>query len=142
MANRNKILIIGTGRMGAEIANRASARGENVVVIDKDEVALGRLDDTFAGFKVVGDATDDLLLTEDCYVDSCFEVVITTGDDNANLLLAHLCSEIHSVPHVYVRLDNSDKAILIGNNPRIKAIYPSELSLDRFIALEAEGEKQ
>ncbi len=136
MAAKNKTLIIGTGRLGSSIANRASSRGDNVIVIDADSNAFGRLDETFTGYKVRGDATDLAILESDCYIKTCEEVVITTGDDNINLFLAHVCALIYGVPRIFVRFDDPEKGALIAGMPSIEAIYPFELSLGKFTALE------
>ncbi len=141
MAIRNKILIIGVGRLGAIVADRASARGENVIVLDMKESSFRKLDEAFTGFKVVGDATDINLLKQDCYIETVQEVVIVTGDDNVNLFLAHLCAIIYKIPRVYVRFDDPDKDILINGIPNVKAIYPSDLSANKFFQIEAEGNK-
>ncbi len=141
MAIRNKILIIGVGRLGAIVADRASARGENVIVLDMKESSFRRLDEAFTGFKVVGDATDINLLVQDCYIETVQEVVIVTGDDNVNLFLAHLCAVIYKIPKVYVRFNDPDKDILINGVPNVKAIYPSDLSANKFFQIEAEGNK-
>ncbi len=141
MAIRNKILIIGCGRLGAIIADRASARGENVIVLDQYESSFKKLDDAFTGFKVLGDATDINLLKEDCYIDSVEEAIIVTGDDNINLFLAHLFGIIYKIPRVYVRFDDPDKDILISGIPNVKAIYPTDLSANKFFSIEAEGNK-
>ena len=69
-------------------------------------------------------------------VSNAREVIITTGDDNINLFLAHLCSVVHEVPYVYVRFDDPDKGILVQGTA-IKAIYPFQLSKDRFGLLRA-----
>ena len=138
---RNKILILGCGRLGASIANKSSARGENVIVVDAIAGSFERLDDNFSGYKVVGDATDTSLLEEDAYIKTASEVVITTGDDNVNLLLAHLCAVLYQVPSVYVRFDDPDRAALIAGYPNIKAIYPFELSLGKFAAMEGDEGK-
>jgi len=139
MAIRNKTLVIGCGRLGAGVANRASAKGENVICIDQKEASFGRLDDTFSGYKVIGDATDMNTLEEDCYISSCQEVIITTGDDNVNLFLAHVCALIYEVPHVYVRFEDPDKGTLVAGFSRIKAIYPFDLSMNKFASLEADS---
>ncbi len=141
MAIRNKILIIGVGRLGAIVADRASARGENVIVLDMKESSFRKLDEAFTGFKVVGDATDINLLKQDCYIETVQEAVIVTGDDNVNLFLAHLCAIIYKIPRVYVRFDDPDKDILINGIPNVKAIYPSDLSANKFFQIEAEGNK-
>lgn len=134
---KNKILIIGCGRLGASIANHENELGANVIVVDEDEGSFDRLDESFSGFKITGDGTDPAVL-ESAYIKTASEVIITTGNDNANLFLAHLSAQIYGVPQVYVRFADPEKSLLItGSN--IRAIYPFELSLDRFVALENGG---
>lgn len=134
---KNKIIIIGCGRLGASIANHESEMGENVIVIDENEQSFDRLDESFSGFKITGDSTDPTVL-EQGYIKTASEVIITTGDDNTNLFLAHLCSLIYQVPEVYVRFADPEKSILISGM-NVKAIYPFELSLNKFTALENGG---
>jgi trk system potassium uptake protein TrkA len=136
MAIKNKIVVIGCGRLGSSIANLASERGENVIVVDSVSSSFERLDDNFSGYKVTGDATDTSLLEEDAYIETAREVAIATGDDNVNLFLAHLCALIYQVPEVYVRFDDPDKSALIAGIPAIKAIYPFELTINKFAKLE------
>ena len=60
-----------------------------------------------------------------------FAEILVYVDDNVNLFLAHLCAKVYEVPYIYVRFDDPDKGLLIqGMN--IKAIYPFQLSKDRF----------
>jgi trk system potassium uptake protein TrkA len=139
MAIKNKIVVIGCGRLGSSIANLASERGENVIVVDSISSSFERLDDNFSGYKVTGDATDVSLLEEDAYIETAREVAICTGDDNVNLFLAHVCASIYQVPEVYVRFDDPDKSALISGFPSIKAIYPFELSINKFASLEGDG---
>jgi trk system potassium uptake protein TrkA len=136
MAIKNKIVVIGCGRLGSSIANLASERGENVIVVDQTPTSFDRLDDNFSGFKVQGDATDISLLEDDAYLTSASEVAICTGDDNINLFLAHVCALIYRVPQVIVRFADPSKSSLIAGIPNIKAIYPFELSINKFATLE------
>jgi trk system potassium uptake protein TrkA len=138
MAIRNKIVVIGCGRLGSTVANLASERGENVIVVDSLSSSFERLDDNFSGYKITGDATDASLLEEDCYIASAREVAITTGDDNVNLFLAHLCATIYQVPKVLVRFDDPDKSAVIAGYSNIKAIYPFELSINKYTNLEGD----
>ena len=109
--------------------------------MDENGSSFRKLDEAFTGFKVTGDATDIALLKQDCYIDSVDEVVIVTGNDNTNLFLAHLCAIIFKIPKVYVRFDDPDKDILINGVPNVKAVYPSDLSANKFFQIEAEGNK-
>lgn len=127
---QNKLLIIGCGRLGSAIANDASKKGKNVIIIDPDEQSFMHLDEAFSGITVLGNATDFTIL-ERAYIKTAFEVVIATGDDNVNIFLAHACREFYKVPTIVIRLDDPDRGALISNM-KIKAIYPLELSLSKF----------
>ncbi|HAS56210.1 MAG TPA: potassium transporter TrkA [Firmicutes bacterium] len=136
---KNKSIIIGCGRLGSSIANYSSSQGEDVIVIDEDKESFNRLDDVFSGYKIVANATDVDEL-EEAGIESARQVVITTGDDNVNLFLAHLCAKVYEVPYIYVRFDDPDKGLLI-QGMSIKAIYPFQLSKDRFNLLRSGVDK-
>ena len=127
---KNKTLIIGCGRLGASIANAGSLSGKNVLVVDKDSSSFELLSDLFSGYTFLGDVTD-LSLLEEAYITSAKEIIIATGDDNVNLFLAYVARKLYNVPKIYVRLDDPSLEILISDLD-VKAIYPFELSLDKF----------
>lgn len=133
---KNKIIVIGAGKLGASIAKELSNRNEDVLVIDLNEVAFNKLDD-FSGFTITGDATD-LNVLEKYGVKDAKIIIITTDDDNVNLFLSHVCFYIYDVPQIHVRLSDSDKGKLIENTT-IKAIYPFNLSLDYFFKAKESG---
>lgn len=140
MAIRNKTLIIGVGRLGSGIANRASSRGEDVIVIDPEPSALARLDDTFNGFKVAASATDLFALEHNCEVKTVMKAAIVTGDDNLNLFLAHLLSTVYEVPNIIVRFNDPDNGPLVKELPGVRTIYPFDLSLEKFGEIDNQGE--
>lgn len=127
---KNKTLIIGCGRLGASIANADSLSGKNVLIVDKDSSSFELLSDLFSGYTFLGDVTD-LSLLEEAYITSAKEIIIATGDDNVNLFLAYVARKLYNVPKIYVRLDDPSLEILISDLD-VKAIYPFELSLDKF----------
>lgn len=127
---KNKTLIVGCGRLGASIANADSLSGKNVLVVDKDSSSFELLSDLFSGYTFLGDVTD-LSLLEEAYITSAKEIIIATGDDNVNLFLAYVARKLYNVPKIYVRLDDPSLEILISDLD-VKAIYPFELSLDKF----------
>jgi len=133
---RNKVLIIGCGRLGANIAALASEKGQNVIVVDRNHNSFDRLPESFSGYRVTGDATD-LSLLEEAYIKTAKEVVITTGDDNVNLFLAHVACLIYEVPSIYVRLDDPERGALL-NGLKVRAIYPFELSINKFNLMKGE----
>ena len=136
---RDLTFILGCGRLGSSIANYSSAMGGNVVVVDPNKNSFEKLNDAFSGITIASDTTDIDEL-RDAGLDSAKEAIITTGDDNVNLFLAYVCCKVFEVPYIYVRFDDPDKGLLIQGMP-IKAIYPFQLSLDRFSLLRAGVEK-
>ncbi|MBR5750265.1 MAG: TrkA family potassium uptake protein [Bacilli bacterium] len=141
MANKNKTIVIGVGRLGSGIANRAAAKGQDVIVVDPNPKAFYSLDDTFSGFKVNSDSTDMFALEEHCDIKTAGQVVIVTGDDNVNLFLAYVCSLVYAVPRITVRFDDPDKGALVEGLPNVKAIYPFDLTLVKYNEIEQDERK-
>lgn len=134
-----KTLIIGCGRLGSSIANRDSSMGRNVIVMDQDSMSFEGLSDEFSGFSLVGDATDMSLLVE-AEIESAQEIIIATGDDNTNVFLALVARKVYDVPQIYVRLDDPSLEILLKGCD-VHAIYPFELSLDKFMDMRNGGDR-
>ena len=78
----------------------------------------------------MGECTD-LEVLESAYIKSCKELVIVTGDDSINVLVATIAKKIYNVPNVYVRLSDPDNEILL-KGMGVKVIFPLELSFDKF----------
>ncbi|PKK94004.1 MAG: potassium transporter TrkA [Tenericutes bacterium HGW-Tenericutes-6] len=135
---RNKFIVIGSGRLGANIATKMSEVGEDVIIIDAKDDSFRKLQESFSGYEMVGDATD-LQLLENAYIKHAKTVVITTDSDNVNIYLAHICYYVYNVPKIFVRLSDTDKGRLLEGT-YIKAIYPFLLSLNEFMTLNEEEE--
>ena len=129
---RNKFIVIGSGRLGANIAAKMSDLGEEVIILDIKHESFRKLHDSFSGYEMTGDATDMSVL-EEAYINYASSVVITTDNDNTNIFLAHVCYYIYNVPKIYVRLNDNDKGRLLEGT-YIKAIYPFNLSFNEFLS--------
>lgn len=128
MANAN-VIVIGSGKLGSSIAKDLCKRGENVLIIDKNEEKLEQLED-YSGFIVNGDACDMQTL-EDNGIKNAKTVVLATNDDNTNLFLTDVCHFIYHVPNIFIRLADSRKAVMC-NYPEVKTILPFDLSMSSF----------
>lgn len=137
---RNKVIVIGSGRLGSNIATYMSQSGEDVIIIDATDDSFRKLHESFSGYSLVGDATD-LAVLENAYVKHAKTVIVTTDSDNINIYLGHICYYIYNVPHIYVRLADTDKGKLLEGTS-IKAIYPFTLSLNEFMTLYHEEDDQ
>ena len=132
-ALKNKTIIVGCSSLGATITNKFSTEGKNLMVVDKNPKNFERLSDRFSGFTITGDVSD-LEVLEEAGISSCSEIVIVTNDDNLNLFVAHVARKIYDVPNIYIRLTEPDNEMLLKGMD-IKAIYPLELSYDKFNVL-------
>ena len=136
---KNRVVVVGSGRLGSNIATELSQLGQDVLIIDKKASSFRQLGDSFSGYDVVGDATDLSILEIDTFIEETNEVIIATDNDNVNLFIAHICYYIYHVPHVYVRFSDTDKGKLIENTT-IQAIYPFILSFDDFMRKRKSGD--
>lgn len=130
---KNITLIIGSGRFGASLANKYSQQGKFVMIVDNREENFDRLANNFSGYTLRGDATVISVL-EKAHIDKAKEIIIATGDDNTNILVAHIARKIFDVPDIYIRLDDPESETLI-KGLKVNAIYPFELSFDEFSKL-------
>lgn len=139
MPARNKFIVVGCGRLGSSLANRASDQGESVIVIDSEAGSFERLNDSFSGFQIVGDACDRSILTEQ-HFKSAKILLITSGNDNVNLFIATIAAKIYEVPRVYVRFNDPDFSILVSGL-NVQAVYPAELSFRKLEDMMQEDEQ-
>ena len=127
---RNKVLIVGCGRFGSSIANKYAEEGKNLVVVDANPGRFDKLSDSYVGYKVVGDGTNINVLKK-AQIETAKKIIITSGSDNANVLIAHMARKIFDVPEIYVRLEDPDSEVLV-KELKVNTIYPFELSFEEF----------
>ena len=101
-----RVLIIGGGKVGRSLAERLEDRGENVVLIDRNQSVVERTRQS--GHSVIhGDGTDTDVLRS-AGADNAKIVVAATGDDDANLLVAQLASSKFDPETIIARANNPD----------------------------------
>lgn len=103
------VIIVGCGRVGAELAKLLSGEGHDVVIIDKTPEALKRLGDTFNGLTMVGNGFD-LALLKQVGIEKADAFCAVTDGDNTNLISAQVAKKIFSVPKVFARVYDPQRA--------------------------------
>ncbi|QKY20957.1 cation:proton antiporter [Halolamina sp. CBA1230] len=101
-----RVIIVGGGSVGRELATRLEDRGENVVIVEKNQEVLESVRDS--GFTVhAGDGTDTEVL-QSAGADNAKIIVAATGDDDANLLISQLSQSKFSPDRVIARTNNPE----------------------------------
>jgi len=97
------VVIMGCGRVGAQLASLLDAEGHGVTVLDVDDYSFRRLPPTFAGTALVGDGTDEEMLKKAGLEEADAFVAVTQGD-NRNVMAAQIAKRIFSIPKVVCRI--------------------------------------
>ena len=98
-----KAIVIGSGRVGSNVALQLHGSGWDVTVVDENEDALARLGESWTGGFVVGHGMDLQLLRE-AGIEDADAVVVTTDGDNTNLVIAQIARRRFHVDRVVVRV--------------------------------------
>lgn len=123
-------VIIGCGRLGANLANTLSEEGENVLILDKDKDSFRKLSSSFGGLAVEGDGTElDTLKAAD--VQRADTVVAVTNNDNVNIMIAQIAKECFSVKRVISRLFDPEREC-VYQELGIDTICPAVLSANEI----------
>ena len=123
-------VIIGCGRLGANLANTLSEEGENVLILDKEKDSFRKLSSSFGGLAVEGDGTElDTLKAAD--VQHADTVIAVTNNDNVNIMIAQIAKECFSVKKVISRLFDPEREC-VYQELGIDTICPAVLSANEI----------
>jgi trk system potassium uptake protein TrkA len=98
-----KVVIMGCGRVGAQLSALLDAEGHSVTVLDTDAYSFRRLPPVFNGTALLGDGTDEESLRKAGIEEADAFVAITQGD-NRNVMAAQIAKHIFNVPKVICRI--------------------------------------
>ncbi|HZY40705.1 MAG TPA: TrkA family potassium uptake protein, partial [Anaerolineae bacterium] len=104
-----KVIIMGCGRVGEQVARLMADDGHEVAVIDYDVAALDRLGADFKGRRVLGVGFDREVLLE-AGIEDADAFAATSSSDNANIVAARIARNIFQVPRVVARLYEPSRA--------------------------------
>ncbi len=97
-----QMLVIGSGRLGAELAYGLFRRGHHVTVVDRASAAFANLPGDFRGKTIEGDVLDKGLL-ERAGMRGAYGLAAVTSSDAVNALVGHLARTVFGVRHVAIR---------------------------------------
>ncbi len=97
------VVIMGCGRVGAQLAGLLNADGHTVTILDTDSYSFRRLPPDFNGTALVGNGIDEESLKRAGIEETDAFVALTQGD-NRNVMAAQIAKHIFNVPRVICRI--------------------------------------
>lgn len=98
-----KVVIMGCGRVGAELAGMLDKEGHEVIVLDVKPTAFRRLPPNFHGQRHVGNGIDQEVQARIGVAEADAFVAVTQGD-NRNVMATQIAKHIFGVPRAVCRI--------------------------------------
>lgn len=98
-----KVVIAGAGKVGRSIARELEANGHEVLMLDRDPVAVAS---PINGVTITEADACEIRSLEEVGLESAQVVVAATGDDKVNLVLSLLSKTEFGVPRVVARVNH------------------------------------
>ena len=96
------IIVVGCGRVGAELAFRLYQRGHQVAVIDQVGSSFANLDPEYRGRTIEGEVLSHDVLTR-AGIAEADGLTAVTNSDSVNAVVGHMAREVYKVSNVVVR---------------------------------------
>ena len=97
-----KVLIVGCGRLGSELAHLLHQHGNEVSIIDLEESSFEMLKPGFKGHLVTGDACSQDVLKR-AGIETADAVAAVTSSDSVNLVIGRVAKEFFNIKNVVAR---------------------------------------
>ena len=127
---RRKVIIVGCGRVGAELAGLLDVDGHDVTIIDLNVETFRRLTTGFRGTVLAGDGLDEDLLMQ-AGVDGSDAFIALTDGDNHNIMASEIAKYVYNVPTVISQIKDplrGEAFDALG----IESVSPTLLGADRI----------
>ena len=124
------VLVVGCGRVGAELAHRLYEKHHQVTVIDEVASAFENLPPDFRGRTVEGEVLSQDVLHR-AGIEDCQGMAAVTNSDSLNAVVAHLARTLYHVPNVVVRsYDPRQRSLLEAFD--VQVVSPSSWGAQRM----------
>jgi trk system potassium uptake protein TrkA len=128
-----KIVIVGAGAVGSYLAERLSAEGQDVVVIEDDEERAAELQDRVDALVIPGNGASPAVL-EKAGVNSADLLIAVSNSDGANVLACHVAAEL-GVKRTVARVEDPGMREALAGLEVDFVIDPGEAASHELVAL-------
>jgi trk system potassium uptake protein TrkA len=95
-------IVVGCGRVGAELAHRLFKKGHKVTIIDTDHSAFSNLSPDFRGRTVEGEVLNEDVLRR-AGIEEADGLAAVTVSDSLNAVVAYIAREVYHLQNVVAR---------------------------------------
>ena len=127
------ILIVGCGKVGSQLSNVLSRMGHDVAVIDQNPAHFSSLADDFSGYNVTGVPIDQDVLRRGG-IENCDALAAVTDDDNMNVMVCQLASEMFKGPRVLARVYDPRRGYVFSHFG-LHTVCPTNISVDAIYSM-------
>lgn len=106
------VIVVGCGRVGAELSFRLFKSGHQVVVVDSNRDAFNRLHPDFRGRTLEGEGLAENVL-ERAGIKDAYGLAAVTNSDTLNAVVAHTAHTVYKVPIVVARNYDPDLRVVL-----------------------------
>lgn len=132
------IILVGCGRVGANLATALAADEHDVVVVDKDPASFANLGSAFNGVTLTGTGIDTETLRQ-AGIEKADAFAAVTSYDNVNLMASQIAKRIFRVPKVIARVNDPRKRDAYDEF-EVETISPTDLGAGKLrLMIEAQG---
>ena len=124
-----RIVVVGCGRIGAQLVNRLFRAGHKVVVIDIVDSAFENLAPDFRGRTIEGDVLAQDMLRR-AGIEQTQGLAAMTSSDTLNAVIAHVARSVYHIPNVVAR-NYDPRWQPVYETFGVQAVAPSEWGAQR-----------
>ena len=125
-----KVVIMGCGRVGSQLAKRLDEENHEVTILDLNEHQFQRfLPETFGGRKITGNGVDQDVLKRAGIEEADAFVALTQGD-NRNITASQVAKHIFEVKRVVCRIKDPIREEMY-NELGLRTISPTRTGMEQ-----------
>ena len=134
------VLIVGCGKVGAELAATLSREGHSVTIVDANESAFEKLPPDYSGYCTAGIPIDRDVLRE-AGIENCDALAAVSPDDNTNIMVCQVAKEYFEVENIVARIYDPRRKNVFTHFG-LRTICPTNLTVETVKNLLMEEENK
>ena len=130
------IVIVGCGRVGSRLIQVLEDMGHDIAVLEEVDANLEHLhsleDFSFNGMTSIGSPIDVDMLRQ-AGIENCDALVAVCPEDNINIMVAQMATELFHVPCVLARIADPTRKKIFAERFGMQSVCPTNLTVEAIL---------